>query len=305
MTNKFNADFGPVPPEEVTPQRSEGRATGLQKKPFHYDAQIKRYLLQILALFSGYQVVSGIQRDGKRRFMNVPVLYGDISRTAGYILQGGNENTMTYLPVMSVSFGSTPLRLMPSMRLQPQHVEKTRYIERRRDQDGRPMVGVMGKGKIAETYQAVPYQLSFEVGIWSPNADQGLQIAEQIMTQFNPSLDLMISNAPLDPAFLTVVTFEGSLNLERVEVGTEVDPLYRYTMGFNTPVWLSPPAKVYDAKLIEKIHVPILDFIKGVEMDDLEQIDKLVISASEDEIILIRQQQEDYTVTPDDIALPK
>ena len=76
--------------------------TGLKRKPFFYDSQVKRMIVQVLATFAGYQVRSGIQRDGKHRFQDVPIVYGGFDKAVAYLLQGGNENTVPYLPIMSL-----------------------------------------------------------------------------------------------------------------------------------------------------------------------------------------------------------
>jgi len=65
-------------------------------------------------------------------------------------------------------------------------------------------------------------------------------------------------------------------------------------MTFNTIMWLSAPVKVLSTKNIHEIHVPILDLgnydgevimADTVQFDSLDQLDKCVIRADEEDIL--------------------
>ena len=77
----------------------------VKRKPYFYDSQLKRYIVQLLSLFAGYSVRTGRQRDGEHRFIDVPVVYGGMSRTAAYTLTGGNENIAATIPKLSLKIG--------------------------------------------------------------------------------------------------------------------------------------------------------------------------------------------------------
>lgn len=274
-------------------QNDNRRLQGLRRKPFFYDAQVKRMIVQILACFSGYQVRTGVQRDGRHHFMDVPVIYGSMDRAVGYVLQGGSENTVAYLPIMSLI--DTGMRQKSEWRQQPQHVEKLRFIERARDNDGKLIVGEPGKKKTVERYQPVPYEVSFDLSIWTSNKDTALQLIEQIGVVFNPEIDIAVSNSIADWTFLTTLNFDGDVRIESVQAsGVDTDPFVLHSMGFTTTLWLSPPVKVLETKPIYEIHVPILD-LDGYTgeivqrdtliFDDLELIDKCVIRADENDIL--------------------
>jgi len=256
----------------------------LIRKPFFYDRQIARYLTQIASCFAGYQVMTGNQRDGKHQMMDVPIIMGDWSRVSGYLLNGGSENTMQYLPVMSLTM--TGFSQNAEMRQAPQHTEKYRVIERARDSEGTLLINQPGRKTTVERYMPVPYTLDFQISIWGSNKDQGLQIVEQICTVFNPDMDIQLSNALSDWTFLTTLLFEGTVEMEKaMPSGTDIDPLDIYTLSFNTNIWLSPPAKVYETKHIYEIHVPIKEIEEGLDFDEYQEIDGLIIRADEDDII--------------------
>lgn len=259
----------------------------IKKKPFYYDNQLKRLLVQIQSAFSGYQVMSGTQRDGTTDFRTVPIIFGDTSTTASFIYSGGTTNSMQSLPVMS--FYMTSFEQYADWRQAPQHVEKYNFIERARDPDGNLIANDPGKKKTIERYMPVPTQIGFEVSIWSSNNDQGYQLIEQICSQYNPEQDIQLSNSPADWTFLTTLVFGGSVNFGKAIVdpggGTNSDPIYTFTLPFTTIVWLSLPAKVYDTTYIYEIHVPIKEIEDEVDFDSYTTLDGLVIRADDQDII--------------------
>lgn len=267
--------------------------TGLKRKPYFYDAQFKRLIVQVLASFAGYQVRTGVQRDGKHHFMDVPIIYGSMDRAVGYILQGGSENTVAYLPIMSLI--DTGYIQKAEWRQQPQHIEKLQFIERARDPDGKLIVGQPGKRTTVERYMPVPYEVSFELAIWTSNKDTAFQIVEQLGVVFNPEIDIALSNGIADWAFLTTLNFDGDIRIESVQAdGTNSDPFTVHSMSFKTILWLSAPAKVLETKNIYEIQIPILDLngfdgetivADTVQFDGLEQLDKCVIRADEEDIL--------------------
>ena len=266
---------------------------GLKRKPYFYDAQFKRLIVQVLAAFAGYQVRTGVQRDGHHHMLDVPIVYGGMDRAVGYLFQGGSENTVPYLPIMSlIDLG---YRQKNEWRQQPQHIEKKRYVERARDNDGKLIVGQPGRHVTVERYMPVPYEVSFDLSMWTSNKDQAFQLIEQIGVVFNPELDIALSNGYADWAFLTTLNFDGEIRVESVQAdGTNSDPFTVHSMSFTTTLWLSPPVRVLDTQPIFEIHVPILDqgsldsdvlMADTVLIDDLEQLDKCVIRADENDIL--------------------
>lgn len=267
--------------------------TGIKRKPYFYDAQFKRLIVQVLASFAGYQIRTGVQRDGKHHFMDVPVIYGSMDRTVGYLLQGGSENTVAYLPIMSLI--DTGYRQKNEWRQQPQHIEKLQFTERARDADGKLIVGQPGRRTTVERYMPVPYEVSFELAIWTSNKDTAFQLVEQLGVVFNPEMDIALSNGIADWGFLTTLDFDGDIRIESVQAdGTNSDPFTVHSMSFKTTLWLSAPSKVLATKNIHEIHVPILDMgtydgetlmAQTVKFDELEQLDKCVIRADEEDIL--------------------
>lgn len=257
----------------------------VKRKPYFYDRQIKRYLVQLLACFAGYQVMTGTQRDGKSRFLDAPIIYGDFQQAFAYTVNGGSDNAVASLPLMSLYM--TGMRQKAEWRQNPQHWEYYNYVERKKDGDGNYVINEPGKRVTIERYMPVPYDMDFEVSVWASNNDQGFQIVEQIATQYNPDMDIQLSNSPADWIFLTSVIFQGEIRMEKSIPQGEPnpDPRYVFTMPFSTVVYMSPPAKVYTAKPIYEIQVPIKDLERSLDFDSMVELDRLVIRADEEDII--------------------
>jgi hypothetical protein len=62
-----------------------------------YDGQIRRYITQVIRLMSNFSYKDG---DGKE--VQVPVMYGDITRQVGSILRDNSENKIPSAPRMAV-----------------------------------------------------------------------------------------------------------------------------------------------------------------------------------------------------------
>lgn len=257
----------------------------MQRKPYFYDAQLKRYLVQLMSCFAGYQVQTGVQRDGKSHFRSVPVLYGDMSRTAAFIVNGDDQvNVVSHLPVIAVYM--TGLSLDPQYAHGGQITQKFMYTERAMDQNNELIKDRPGIKKTVETNMPQAYKMSLEVSIWASNNDEGYQLVEQIATLFNPSVEIQWSESMANQGDISYLMFTGDIRMEKASPsGADMDPLYVFTLPFEVTVWMSLPAKVRDSKVIYHIHVPIYDMDVWNE-DGATAMDELVIDATDDEIMI-------------------
>lgn len=255
----------------------------IRRKPYFYDAQVKRYLLQIMGLFGGFTIHTGKGRNGTYSVLDVPVIYGGYSRAVQYILNGGNSNTVNALPVLSIDL--TRLQQSDTFRRAPQHVEKLWYYERAQTSTEGEYGTGQGDQKIMERYMPVPYDMGINVSLWASNNDSGYQVLEQVMTYFNPELDIQLSNSPGDWTFISHLKFDGNVEPQRVSSGigggSGDDAYYVWSMDFSIePIHISPPAKVYDAQSIESVHANILELNDPVDFDTMTPLDSFVITGS-------------------------
>ena len=71
---------------------------------FWYDEQIKRYLIQIIRVFSNFQVRE-YTKNGVS-YNRVPARYGDSSRLVAHLLRNNSENIVNNAPQIAVSIQS-------------------------------------------------------------------------------------------------------------------------------------------------------------------------------------------------------
>jgi hypothetical protein len=98
-----------------------------------------------------------------------------------------------------------------------------------------------------------PFKLTMKVDIWAANTDQKLQIMEQLLVLFNPSLELQTTDNYIDWTSLTTLELtDVKWGSRTVPVGTDT-PIDIATLTVVTPIWISPPAKVKHLGVITKI----------------------------------------------------
>lgn len=256
----------------------------IQRKPYFYDAQVKRYILQIMAAFAGYQVRSGVQRDGEHRYINVPIMFGTYDRLVAYLRGDGNINKTPSLPIMSLEIKA--FKQYDELRRAPDHVDTFRFTPRA----PATMEGTLGTAAApvqGERGMPVPYLMTVNLNIWSSNLDQALQIIEQIASQYNPQLDIMLSNSPLDWTFISYLKFLGDIEFKRraldIGGGTGTDQLHLAELDFETLVHISPPAKIFKSQYIEKIHTTFRKLESNTDIESMDVLDGFILQINEDD----------------------
>ena len=113
--------------------------------------------------------------------------------------------------------------------------------------------------------------------IWSSNTDQKLQILEQILVLFNPSLELQTTDNYIDWTSLTVLNLNDiNWDSRSVPVGNDT-PIDIATLTLETPIWINPPVKVKHLGVITKIvtsmhgnSITSGTYIEGLGQDPIE-----------------------------------
>jgi hypothetical protein len=226
-----------------------------------YDGQIRRYITQMVRLMSNFSY-----KDGKGNLTQIPVMYGDLTRQVANIIRENSENKIPSAPRMAVYV--TGLALDTARLADSSYVNKVNIRELAYDDAGNEYLNKEGKNYTVERLMPTPYTLTLNVDIWSSNTDQKLQILEQILMLFNPSLEIQTTDNYIDWTSLSVVNLENLTFSSRsvpVGVDSEIDIA---TMTFNTPIYISPPVKVKRLGVITQVVQSIFNETKGtIDLD--------------------------------------
>jgi len=233
---------------------------------FFYDQQIRRYLTQFMRLLGEFSVKTGKDRHGVEEYIQVPVRYGDINRMAAHIMKNQSENMINTVPFISVYV--TDMQISAERRHNPTHVNKVQVFEKKFDNaTGEYIDGEVGNTYTIERYMPVPYDLTVQVDIWTSNTEQKLQLMEQLLVLFNPSINLKTNDNPFDWTNLTYTELVNIVwSVRQVPNGTD-DIIDVAALNFNLPIFLNPPAKVKRQTLIHTI----LNEIKRMKDNSLDE----------------------------------
>ena len=221
-----------------------------------YDGQIRRYITQLIRLMSNFSYA-----DGKGALVQVPVMYGDITRQVGHIIRDNSENKIPSAPRIGVYV--TGMEMDRTRTADATYTGKIHLREREYDSAGKEYLNTQGKNYTVERLMPTPYTLQVSADIWSTNTEQKLQILEQILMLFNPSLEIQTTDNYVDWTSLSVVNLENiNFSSRSIPVGTETD-IDVSTLGFSTPIYISPPAKVKKLGVITNVIMSIFDESKG------------------------------------------
>jgi hypothetical protein len=225
---------------------------------FFYDAQIRRFLLQFTRICSNFQVEYGREEGSDAAaLIRVPVRYGDASRNAQTIIQENSRNSMPSSPLMTFYVSSLDYD-RPRMQ-EPYHVSKIAVRQRTYDETTETYETTQGNAFTIERLMPVPYKLGITLDIWTSNTNQKMQLLEQMLTLFNPSLEIQSTDNYIDWTSLTVVDLDSVTWTSRtIPMGTE-NPIDVATLKFSLPIWISSPAKVKKLGVIERVIASIYD----------------------------------------------
>jgi hypothetical protein len=194
-------------------------------------------------------------KDAKGNLVQIPVRYGDMSRQAALAQRKNSENTIPSAPFIACNIKN--LEIARNRLQEPTHISKVQIRER--DTWINPATGVeeyiniQGENYTVERLMPVPYNLVLTSDLWTTNTDQKLQIIEQLLVLFRPSLELQTTDNYLDWTSLSTIELTDMTFTNRsIPQGTEQD-IDICNMQFTTPIWITTPAKVKQLGIVTKI----------------------------------------------------
>jgi hypothetical protein len=239
-----------------------------QPNAYYYDAQVRSYVLQFMAIFAGLQVQVGKLKTGgtvtepapvcedpnattqvpeilDERLISVPIRYGYSDRIVAAILADNVQTKPIRLPATSAVIKGIKIA---NDRMHGQKAERRNaYV---------PVGGLVPDDiKVVHQAMPVPYDLTMELSVYASNTEQQFQILEQIFMLFDPQLNIQKSDAPFDWTRLTQVTLDDIGMDQNYPIGTD-RRIIQTSMSFIMPIWISAPADVKH-DIVEKIFVRI------------------------------------------------
>lgn len=209
-----------------------------------YDGAIRKYITQVVRVLSNFTV-----RYGDGSLIQIPVMYGDADRQAASVIRQNSENAVNSVPRMSVYVSG--LELDRNRLADATFVGKLNIRER--EIVNGEYTGNQGRNYTIEKLMPTPFKLSLKVDIWTANTDQKLQILEQILMLFNPSLEIQTTDNYVDWSSITVLNLNDIVWSNRsIPVGVDT-PNDVATLGFDTPIWINPPIKVKQLGVITRV----------------------------------------------------
>lgn len=234
-----------------------------------YDGQIRRYLVQTIRLLSNFVVKLG---DG--RLIQVPVTYGDMDRQVANIIKDNSENKINGAPRIAVTIAQ--LEMDKERLADPTYVGKL-SIRERAVENGE-YTSTEGANYTVERLMPSPYKLTLKTDIWTSNTEQKLQILEQILMLFNPSLEIQTTDNYIDWTSLSVIYLDSiDFSSRQIPVGKD-DNIDIASITFSMPIWISPPSKVKKLGIVTSIIMgmysgmgdPAKGYLEGFAIDPNE-----------------------------------
>lgn len=200
---------------------------------YYYNKQIKKFIVGFANIFAGLTVRTGQDGCGDITEVEVPIRYGSADRVVSAISSSDTQNKLHTLPMMACYM--TGLEIAPDRLKGVNQVDKKSFLEQGDvfPNDVKTMRRVM----------PIPYNMIMELAIYASSTDQMYQILEQILILFDYDLQLQFNDSSNDWTRLTKLTLTGLNNEENYPAGTERRMIV-WTLSFELPVWLSPPAEI-------------------------------------------------------------
>lgn len=208
--------------------------SNISTETYYYGSQLRSYIVQFMAVFAGLKVAVGENDFAKQsHLIDVPIRSGSADRVVNAIKAENTTNMPIRLPTLAASL--TGIQMAPESRKGVNVIERRTFLER-----GHAFPTDL---KVIEREQPIPYIASFDLSIMASNSDQHYQILEQILTLFNPLIQIQVSDDPHDWKRITTVELTDIGLEENIPGGTDAR-IIQTKLSFIVPIYLAPPTVI-------------------------------------------------------------
>jgi len=201
---------------------------------YYYDEQLRKYIVQFCAIFMGIQVEVGKRDDVEPHLISVPIKVASSDRVVAAIKDENTQNKLVRLPMFAAQL--TNLEMAPELRKGVGHHRRNTYM---------PAGGVFPDDfKVVEQRMPIPYRATMDLTIFASNQDQHYQILEQILSLFDPTFQIQITDEMFDWTKLTTVELAAINFEENFQPGGD-RRIIQSTLNFTFPIHMSVPNLVH------------------------------------------------------------
>ena len=227
-------------------------------RSYWYDHQLKRYLIQFMAVFAGMQVQFGATETRDAALVKVPIASGSKDRVVASIKAGNTQNKPVRLPMMSA--------VLSDLNVAP---ERRKGVGGSRRDTFMPTGGMFPDDfSTVRQRMPVPYNAQFDLHLFTSNTDQKNQILEQILMLFDPFIQIQTSDDVFDWTKITQIELINIGLEENFPAGTE-RRIIQTTLSFTVPIWISVPTDIrndYIKDIFLRIGVVSTDSVTNEQM---------------------------------------
>ena len=145
---------------------------------YFYHEILRRTIISFGTLFNGIEIQHEDSDDNVVSTIRVPLAYGPTQKFLARLQQSPDLNKPTSVTLPRMSFEFTGLQYDGSRKVTTTQTFKSQTV------------GIATA--IRKTYMPVPYNMSFELSVFTKLNDDMLQIVEQILPYFQPSYNLSV-----------------------------------------------------------------------------------------------------------------
>lgn len=263
----------------------------LDNMDYWYHGQFRLYFDQFVALFSGFGYKTGYGRDGIQHLKKVPCKLALLNHQIGAIMRNNSDNTILSVP--QITIWPQSLSMANDYRQDPTLVHSINIHEREIDPYTNKYTERSGNRYTVDRHMPIPFDLTLQVDIWTSNIDQKHQLLEQILCIFNPSIDIQVSENPIDWSAIAVMTLKDiTYSSRNIPIGSD-DEIDVASLTFTTVIYLNPPVRVQKIRIVERIinNINVVNQIKREEEleDSISPIYNNQIMVSGNEVTLLYQ----------------
>ncbi len=267
---------------------------GTEPLQYWFDGQFRRISLQVARIFSNISYAIGSKKNGEYILRRVPVRYAITDRQVAHILKNSSENTMFTIPMMTIFLSN--VSYARNRVQEPFHVDKVQIYEREYNEETREYGKDLGGTYTLERIMPVPYDLTYQLDIWTSNQLQKDQIVEQIIVLFNPGIQLQNSTNVFDWTALSELNLQNIVWSSRgISIGTS-NEIEITTFEFSLETWISPPSILEKQKLINTVITNIsedVEFLRESKESGLQVytpesdlIDRVIVTPNNHNILV-------------------